>query len=158
MDDHPRSPVNIAGALPAAARALAALEKAVAESSLDRGLFELVKLRASQINGCAYCIDMHTKDAKAAGETDDRLTLLSVWREVDLYTDAERAALALAEAMTLISVEHVPAAVEDAARAAFDPEGYAALVFAVIAINAWNRMAITGHSPAGQYQPGQLVS
>jgi AhpD family alkylhydroperoxidase len=157
MEDRPRTPVDIAGGLPAGYRALAALEKAIAESSLERSLYELVKLRSSQINGCAFCIDMHSKDARAAGETEDRLTLLSAWREVEIYTDAERIALALAEAMTLISVDHVPPAVEDAARAAFDPEEYAALVFGVIAINAWNRLCITGHRPAGDYQPGQQV-
>jgi AhpD family alkylhydroperoxidase len=154
MDDRPRPVVELGRALPAGYRALSALSQTVAASTLDHGLGELVKLRASQLNGCAYCIDMHTKDARAAGETDLRLSLLSAWREVDFFSDAERAALALTEAVTLIADGHVPAGVEDAARAAFDEETYAALVFAIITINAWNRLAITGHSVAGHYQPG----
>jgi AhpD family alkylhydroperoxidase len=113
----------------------------------------LVKLRASQINGCAYCIDMHHKDARAAGESEERLYMLPAWRESTVYTDAERAALALTEEMTLIADGHVPADVEADARAQFDEETYAALVFVVVAINAWNRLAITSHAPAGIYQP-----
>jgi AhpD family alkylhydroperoxidase len=129
------------------------LDRVAAEGPLARGLFELVKLRASQINGCAYCIDMHHKDARAGGETELRLSLLSAWREVDLFTPEERAALALTEAVTLIADEHVPAEVEDAARAAFDEATYANLVFAIATINAWNRLAITAHTVAGRYQP-----
>src|ERR1700759_2684827 len=151
MEDRPRPAVDLAHAFPAGARALTALSQTIPASTLDHGLAELVKLRASQINGCAYCIDMHTKDARAAGETDLRLTLLSAWRDVDLFTDAERAALALPEAVTLISADHVPADVEHAARAAFDEPTYAALVFAIIVINAWNRLSITSHNVAGNY-------
>ena len=142
---------NVYQALPAGYQAMASLEAAVKNSPLDRTVFELVKLRSSQINGCAFCIDMHYKDLRAMGESEDRLYMLNAWRESTLYSDAERAALAFAEAVTLISERHVPADVEAAARAQFDDESYAALLFAVVAINAWNRLAITTHAPSGEY-------
>ena len=150
--NHPRH-VNVYKDFPAGYQALSALEQACANGPLDHALYELVKLRASQINGCAFCIDMHHKDARAAGETEERLYMLPAWREATVYSDAERAALALTEAVTLIAAGHVPADVEAEARAQFDAETYAALVFVVVAINAWNRLAITSHSPAGIYQP-----
>jgi AhpD family alkylhydroperoxidase len=145
--------VNIYKAFPAGYQGMRALEDASKSGPLDAAIRELVKLRASQINGCAYCVDMHYKDARAAGETEERLYMLNAWREATVYTDDERAALALAEAITLIADGHVPADVEAAARARFDEETYAALVFIVVAINAWNRLAITSHAPAGTYQP-----
>ena len=144
--------VNIYKRFPEGYRAVSQLEDACA-GALDPVLFELVKLRASQINGCAYCIDMHHKDARARGETEERLYMLDAWREATVYTDAERAALALTDAMTRIADDHVPADVEAAARAQFDERGYAALVFTVATINAWNRLAITAHSVPGVYQP-----
>jgi AhpD family alkylhydroperoxidase len=136
-------------------RALAAMEAALAESSLPSVTRELVKMRSSQINGCAYCLDMHYKDARAAGETEERLYMLNAWREATVYTDAERAALALTEAVTRISEAHVPSDVEAEARRHFDEEAYAALVFAIVAINSWNRLAITGHSEPGLYKPAE---
>ena len=145
--------VNIYKAFPAGYQGMQALEDAAKNGPLDPVIRELVKLRASQINGCAYCIDMHHKDARAAGESEERLYMLPAWREATVYTDAERAALALTEEITLIADGHVPADVEAEARAQFDAETYAALVFVVVAINAWNRLAITSHSPAGIYQP-----
>jgi AhpD family alkylhydroperoxidase len=145
--------VNIYKAFPAGYKGMPVLEDAAKNGPLDPVIRELVKLRASQINGCAYCIDMHYKDARAAGESEERLYMLPAWRESTVYTDAERAALALTEEMTLIADGHVPADVEAEARAQFDDETYAALVFVVVAINAWNRLAITSHSPAGIYQP-----
>ena len=145
--------VNIYKAFPAGYHGMRALEDAAKSGPLDAAIRELVKLRASQINGCAYCVDMHYKDARAAGETEERLYMLNAWREATVYTDDERAALALAEAITLIADGHVPADVEAEARARFDDETYAALVFIVVAINAWNRLAITSHAPAGTYQP-----
>jgi AhpD family alkylhydroperoxidase len=148
----PREYVNIYEAFPAGYRAMSALEDACA-GAMDPVLFELVKLRASQLNGCAYCIDMHWKDARANGESEERLYMLDAWRESTLYSDTEQAALALTEAITLIGEAHVPADVEDAARAALDDAGYAALVFTAATINAWNRLAITAHSPAGRYRP-----
>ena len=153
---HPEH-VNVYKALPAAYQALLALEQACAASPLDPALYELVKLRASQINGCAFCIDMHHKDARAAGETEERLYMLPAWREATVYSDAERAALALTEAVTLIAAGHVPADVEAEARAQFDEPTYAALLFTIATINAWNRIAITGHSPAGRYRPKERV-
>jgi AhpD family alkylhydroperoxidase len=145
--------VNLYKAFPAGYQGMLALEAAGKNGPLDPIIRELVKLRASQINGCAFCIDMHYKDARAAGESEERLYMLPAWREATVYTDAERAALALTEEITLIADGHVPANVEADARANFDDETYAALVFVVVAINAWNRLAITSHSPAGKYQP-----
>ena len=103
-----RPPINLMEAFPAGYKAVLAYDKAVAAGPLDATLFELVKLRASQINGCAYCIDMHYKDLRAGGESEERLYMLPAWREATVYTDAERAALALTEAVTLIAGSHVP--------------------------------------------------
>ncbi len=154
MSTSPRpAPVPLAKHFPAGYQAMLGLEQAVRESSLGAVIFELVKLRASQINGCAYCIDMHHKDARAGGESEDRLYMLDAWRESDLYSDQERAALALTEEVTLIADGHVPADVEAEARAQFDEPTYAALVFTIATINAWNRIAITGHSEPGHYRP-----
>jgi AhpD family alkylhydroperoxidase len=135
-------------------RALVALEKFVHQSGLEESLIHLVKLRASQINGCAYCLDMHTKDARARGETEQRLYCLSAWRECPFYTDRERAALEWTEAVTLVSVDHVPDEVFERTRAQFSEKELANLNFAVVAINAWNRLAIPFRSVPGNYQPG----
>jgi AhpD family alkylhydroperoxidase len=143
--------VNIYKAFPAGYEAVAALEQACA-GAMDPVLFELVKLRASQINGCAYCVDMHWKDARAAGETEERLYMLSAWREARVYTATERAALALTEEVTLIADGHVPPAVEAAAREHLDEAAYAALVFTIATINTWNRLAITSHAEPGRYR------
>ena len=140
-------------AVPAANRALVALEAAIGETGLSAVTRELVKIRASQINGCGFCLDMHHKDALAAGETHERLYMLSAWREATVYTPAERAALALTEAITNISVDHVPADVESEARIHYDDETFAALVYSIVAINSWNRLAITNHTEPGHYQP-----
>ncbi len=147
--------VDIYGGLPDGVKALRALEEAISAAPLDHKIFELVKMRASQINGCAYCLDMHYKDARSQGETEERLYMLAAWGESDLYSEQERAALELTEQITLISQGHVPAEVEAQARRVFSHEEYSALVFAIIAINSWNRLAITSHSPAGRYKPGQ---
>jgi AhpD family alkylhydroperoxidase len=146
------APVPLVKHFPAGYQALFALETAVKEA-VELVLFHLMKLRASQINGCAYCIDMHSKEARADGEAEERLYMLSAWRESALYTDQERAALALTEEVTLIADGHVPADVEAEARSLFDEAGYAALVFTIATINAWNRVSITGHSEPGHYQP-----
>jgi len=151
----PAPPLNLHKAFPAGYQALSALEAGLRESPLSSTIRELVKMRASQINGCAYCLDMHYKDARAEGETEERLYMLNAWREATVYTDEERAALALTEAITCISDQHVPAELEAEARALFDDERYAALVWTIVAINAWNRLAITGHSEPGKYQPRQ---
>ena len=145
--------VNIYKAFPEGYRAVSDLERVVADSPLDDATFELVKLRASQLNGCAYCIDMHHKDARAAGETEERLYMLPAWREATVYSESERAALALTEEVTLISEGPVDPEVEAEARRCFDEMTYAALVFTIATINVWNRLAITAHSEPGRYQP-----
>lgn len=144
--------------LPTAYRALVMLEGAVRESAIPALTFELVKLRSSQINGCAFCIDMHYKDARAAGETEERLAMLPAWREATCYSAAERAALAVAEAVTRISEAHLPADVEAEAREHYDEEAFAALIFSVVAINAWNRVAISGHAEPGHYTPADRAA
>jgi AhpD family alkylhydroperoxidase len=138
---------------PAATRAMYAVQKYVDECGLEHSLLELVKTRASQINGCAYCIDMHTKDARAQGETEQRLYGLSAWHEAPFYTDRERAALAWTEAVTLISETHVPDDVYAQAQAQFTEAELVNLTMAVIAINGWNRLAISFRDVAGSYQP-----
>jgi AhpD family alkylhydroperoxidase len=120
-----------------------ALDAAVRGSVLPPALYELVKIRASQINGCAYCIDLHTTDAREAGETDQRMHLLAAWRETPLFDERERAALALTEAVTLISVDHVPDEVWAEAAEAFGEDELAALLMGIVAINGWNRIAIS---------------
>jgi len=132
-----------------------ALEKYVHHSALEPSLLELVKLRASQINGCAYCIDMHTKDARAAGESEQRLYALTAWQETPFYSVRERAALAWTEAVTLIAGEHVPDDVYEQAREQFGEKELVDLTMAVIAINGWNRLAISFRSVPGAYQPIQ---
>jgi AhpD family alkylhydroperoxidase len=132
-----------------------ALERYVQHSTLEPSLIELVKLRASQINGCAYCIDMHTKDARAAGESEQRLYALSAWQETPFYSARERAALAWTEAVTLVAGEHVPDDVYEQARGQFDEKELVDLTLAVIAINGWNRLAISFRSVPGTYQPAR---
>src|SRR5258705_6638828 len=127
---------------PGAVRAMYGLERYVRESGLEPALLELVKMRASQINGCAYCLDMHSKDARAAGETEQRLYLLSAWREAPFYTERERAALAWTEALTLVSENHVPDEVYNQARQQFSEQELVDLSLAVVTINGWNRLAI----------------
>jgi AhpD family alkylhydroperoxidase len=145
--------LNYGKAAPAATRAMYAVQKYVDECGLEHSLMELVKTRASQINGCAYCIDMHTKDARAQGETEQRLYGLSAWHEAPFYTDRERAALAWTEAVTLISETHVPDDVYAQAQAQFTEAELVNLTMAVIAINGWNRLAISFREVAGSYQP-----
>jgi len=138
---------------PDAEHAISGLDAYVARSTLEPSLLELVRLRASQINGCAYCIDMHTKDARKRGETEQRLYGLTVWRETPYYTERERAALAWTEALTLIAETRAPDDVYEEARKHFDEVELAALTMAVIAINAWNRVAISTRMVPGTYQP-----
>ena len=129
--------------------AMIRLEDAI---ELDERVRELVRVRASQINGCGFCIDMHWKDARAAGEREDRLYSLDAWRESPLYSDRERAALGLCEAITLISESHVPDGVWDAAAGEFEPRELAHLVFAITAINAWNRVVRSARTEPGSYR------
>jgi AhpD family alkylhydroperoxidase len=142
--------MNIGREAPALAHALVALER---EIRLDPALRELVKLRASILNGCAYCIDMHTKDARNAGESEQRLYAVAAWQEAPFFSERERAALALTDAVTLIADTHVPAAAYDEAARHFEPEELAHLIWQIVAINAWNRIAITTRQTVGDYQP-----
>jgi AhpD family alkylhydroperoxidase len=145
--------IDFTKATPGALKAMYGLEKYLIGASIEAPLRELVKMRASQINGCAYCIDMHSKDARAAGETEQRLYGLSAWREAPYYTDRERAALAWTEALTLIAEDHVPDALYEATRRQFNEQELVDLTLAVIAINAWNRIAISFRAEPGTYQP-----
>ena len=128
-------------------RAHAAFDRAVRESALDTGLYELVKIRASQLNGCAYCIDMHTRQARADGETERRLYAIAAWRESPLFTERERAAFALTDALTLIAGDdgRLDRAYEEAAEH-FSAEELAALLYGIASINTWNRLAVATHA------------
>jgi len=137
---------------PGGFKALSGLETYVHDSGLDHALLNMVKLRASQLNGCAYCIDMHWKDSRAAGETEQRLYGLDAWREASYYTDRERAALEWTEAVTDVTDGHVPDAVYNAAREHFAEKELVDLTWAVAAINAWNRLAIAFRAEAGSYR------
>lgn len=133
--------------------ALGKLEAYVRHSGLEHSLLELVNMRASQINGCGYCLDMHSKDARAGGETEQRLHVLPAWREAPFYTDRERAALEWAEAVTLISENNVDDELYVRVRAQFDEKELVDLTLAVTAINSWNRLAISFRTEVGSYQP-----
>jgi AhpD family alkylhydroperoxidase len=137
---------------PEALKAMYGLESYVRRSGLEPSVIELIKLRASQINGCAYCIDMHTKDARASGESEQRLYLLSAWRESPFYTDRERAALEWTEAVTLVADGHVPDDVYERVREQFSEKEVVNLTMAVVAINSWNRLAISFRTVPGSYQ------
>jgi AhpD family alkylhydroperoxidase len=139
---------------PAAYDAMLALEGYVRKSSrLELSLLELVRMRASQINGCAYCLDMHSKDARANGESEQRLYALDAWRETPFFTERERAALAWTEAVTLVNQGHVPDSVYQEARQRFSEEELVNLTLAIATINAWNRLAISFRAVPGEYQP-----
>ncbi|MFA5699456.1 MAG: carboxymuconolactone decarboxylase family protein [Sphaerochaeta sp.] len=137
---------------PDGAKGLMEIEKYVRKSGLEHTLLELIKMRSSQINGCAYCLDMHSKDARKAGESEQRLYGLNAWREAPYYSDRERAALAWTEALTLVSQSHVSDDVYQEARKYFSEKELVDLSFAIVAINSWNRMAIAFRSTAGNYQ------
>jgi AhpD family alkylhydroperoxidase len=142
-------------ASPGAYQAMLGLEMFVRkQSKLEPALIQLVKMRAPQINGCAYCIDMHSKDARAEDETEQRLYALSAWQATRFFTDRERAALALTEAITLVTEGHVPDSVYEHARKSFSEEELVNLTMAIITINGWNRLSITFRSVPGEYQPG----
>lgn len=134
--------LNFFKANPKAMNALVGLEPKISGSGLEKSLIELVRLRASQLNGCAYCIDVHTADARKAGETDRRLALLPVWREADVYSDREQAAFAWTEALTLVADSHVPDEVWEQTRQQFEEAELVDLTLLVTTINTWNRFAI----------------
>ena len=154
---NPRIDIN-AHLKSAPVQGLRKLSHTIEASGLERSLLELVKIRASQINGCAYCLDMHTKDARALGETEQRIYALNAWRETPFFTPRERAALAWTDAVTRVADTHVPDDVYDEVRAHFSEEEWLALTFEVVVINAWNRLAISSRAVAGTYQPHQAVA
>ena len=138
---------------PGAVKAMLGLEEYLRQCGLEESLLNLIKLRASQVNGCAYCIDMHWKDLRAAGESEQRLYGLDAWQESPYYSDRERAVLAWTEAVTNIQDGHVPDEVYEEIRKQFSEKEIADLTLAVAAINAWNRLAISGRAEPGSYKP-----
>ena len=141
-----------------AQRSLFALERYIATCGLDHKLIHLLKMRASQINGCAYCIDMHSKDARALGETEQRLYELDAWRETPFYTDRERAALEWTESLTLVSQTHVPDQTYEAVTRHFSEKEIVDLSIVVGLINLWNRLAISARTLPGTYKPKQAAA
>ena len=148
-----QSRLDIGKAAPGVYKAMLGLETYLNQSGLEVSLMDLVKLRASQINGCAYCIDMHWKDLRARGESEQRLYGLDAWGESPYYTDRERAALAWAETVTRIADTHVPDEVYEAVKRHFSEKELADLTLAIATINAWNRLAIATRAEPGKYQP-----
>jgi AhpD family alkylhydroperoxidase len=147
--------VHYARVAPGIYEAMLGLMSYLRKSGLDESLVNLVSLRASQINGCAYCIDMHWKDLKAAGETDQKLYGLDAWAESPYYSDRERAALAWTESVTNLRDGHVPDEVYERVRGIFTEKELADLTFAIAAINGWNRLNIAARTPAGAYRPAK---
>jgi AhpD family alkylhydroperoxidase len=146
---------NYAKSAPGAYKAMLGLEQYLHECGLEESLLHLIKLRVSQINGCAYCLDMHWKDLRAIGEDEQRLYSLDAWRECPYYTDRERAALAWAEGLTIISDGHVPDTLYEEVRPLFSDKELADLSLAVAAINAWNRLSISARTAPGGYKPAK---
>ena len=141
---------------PGVVQSILGLERQVSKARFDRKLLDLVRMRASQINGCAYCLDMHSKDARAEGETEQRLYGLDAWRETPYYSDRERAALEWTEALTLVAESHVPDDVYEHVRTQFSEDELAHLSLAIVAINGWNRLNIAARTVPGTYVPGSL--
>jgi AhpD family alkylhydroperoxidase len=139
-----------------AERAYAAMSRFSASVELDPGLQHLIDIRASQLNGCAFCLDMHWKDARAGGESEERLSMLAAWRESPLFNNREQAALALTEAMTLIADLDVSDELWEEASEYFEPDELAQLVFAIAVINSWNRLMLTARVEPGHYTPGMF--
>src|SRR5690242_19086758 len=135
--------------------ALYGLATYLENSEVEQSLLNLIKFRVSQINGCAYCLDMHSKDLRAAGETEQRLYVLDAWREAPFYSEQERAALAWAEAVTLVTEDHVPDEVYEQARAEFSEQELIDLTIAIVAINGWNRLNVAFCTVPGAYQPSK---
>ncbi len=140
-----------------AAEVLQGFGRYLAKSTIENTLLDLISHRASQINGCAFCLDMHSKDLRAAGETEQRIYMLDAWREAPFYSDRERAALAWTEAVTKITEGHVPDEIYEEVREHFSDEELIDLTLAVVAINSYNRINIAFRTPAGYYQPGQFA-
>ena len=142
---------------PGIIHAMLGLERQIHQAGLDSGLLDLVRMRASQINGCAYCLDMHSKDARANGETEQRLYGLEAWRETPYYSDRERAALEWTEALTLVAETHAPDAVYERVRAQFSENELAHLTLAIVSINGWNRLNIAARTVPGGYVAGSVA-
>jgi AhpD family alkylhydroperoxidase len=142
---------------PGIMHAMLGLERQVHKSGLDEKLLDLVRMRASQINGCAYCLDMHSKDARAAGETEQRLYGLNAWRETPYYSARESAALEWTEALTLVAENHVPDDVYERVRAQFSEDELVHLTLAIVAINGWNRLTVAARTVPGGYVAGSLA-
>lgn len=153
--EQPKPRVDLTQVASEAMRAQLALEAYVRRSSLEHPLLELVKLRASMINGCAYCVDMHTKDARFAGETEQRLYAVSVWKETPFFSTRERAALAWTDALTDIAHSGVPDALYEQVSTQFSERELVDLTMAVVTINGWNRLAVSLRAPVGDYVPGK---
>jgi AhpD family alkylhydroperoxidase len=145
-------------AAPGGVKALIGMERYLATCSLEQGLMDLVKLRASQINGCAYCIDMHSKDLRASGESEQRLYELDAWGETPFYTERERAALLWTETVTRVADTHVPDDIYEQVRQQFTEPELADLTFVIATINVWNRLCISFRSQPGTYQPAHRAS
>jgi AhpD family alkylhydroperoxidase len=145
--------LNYVKAAPGAYHAMSQLERYIKDCGLESSLIELIKMRASQINGCAFCLDMHSKDARAAGESEQRIYLLSAWREAPFYSERERAALEWTESVTLIADNHAPDDLYERVKLQFTDAEIVNLTLAITTINAWNRLAISFRSEPGHYQP-----
>jgi AhpD family alkylhydroperoxidase len=150
--------MNLMNVNPGIIHAMLGLEKQVSKGGLDNKLLDLVRMRASQINGCAYCLDMHSKDARTAGETEQRLYGLNAWRETPYYSARERAALEWTEALTLVTEGHVPDDVYERVRQEFSEDELAHLSLAIVAINGWNRLNVAARTVPGDYVPGSLAT
>jgi AhpD family alkylhydroperoxidase len=149
--------IDIKSVNPGIMHSMLGLERQVHQAGFDEKLVDLVRMRASQINGCAYCLDMHSKDARANGETEQRLYGLNAWRDAPYYTDRERAALEWTEAVTLVAEKGVPDDLFERVRAQFSEDEIAHLTLAVVAINGWNRLNIAARTVAGGYVAGSLA-
>jgi AhpD family alkylhydroperoxidase len=149
--------IDLMHVTPGVVQAMLGLERQVRKSGLDPQLLDLVRMRASQINGCAYCLDMHSKDARANGETEQRLYGLDAWRETPYYSARERAALEWTEALTLVSETHVPDDVYERVREQFSEDELVHLTLAVVSINGWNRLNIAARTVPGDYVAGSLA-
>lgn len=147
--------LNYGRVAPGVRDAMMSLKKYVRSSGLEESLLHLIEIRASQLNGCAWCVDMHTKDARATGETEQRVYMLSAWREAPFYSDRERAALEWTEAVTLVAQSHVPDDVYREARKHFSENELVDLTLAIVAINGWNRLNVAFRTVAGNYIPNQ---
>jgi AhpD family alkylhydroperoxidase len=149
--------IDLMHAAPGVLQAMLGLERQVGQAGFDSRLLDLVRMRASQINGCAYCLDMHSKDARANGEAEQRLYGLDAWRETPYYSARERAALEWTEALTLVSEAHVPDEVYERVREQFSEDELVYLSLAIVAINGWNRLNIAARTVPGDYVPGSLA-